>query len=133
LHTCDSRQIDELAVRPEPQIQHLQYPATSHSRKDADNVFDLSFYVEDSPYLRSLCLPSALSRSHPDRPGLDRGRDQLLEACRVRNVDIIWRPYANKPEDDFGISKEFWGYAKEVKRKNREQTEAEGGRASGSV
>jgi hypothetical protein len=76
-------------------------------------------------HIRSLSLPSFLSPSSPLSPALAAVRGDLLSVCRARNIDIVWRFKSKRAEDDVAVSKDFWEYAKELKRK-KERVEAEG-------
>jgi hypothetical protein len=76
-------------------------------------------------HIRSLSLPSFLSPSSPLSPALAGVRGDLLSVCRARNIDIVWRYNSKRAEDDIAVSKDFWEYAKELKRK-KERVEAEG-------
>ncbi|GAA5859764.1 hypothetical protein JCM8547_007017 [Rhodosporidiobolus lusitaniae] len=53
-------------------------------------------------------------------------RDRILSTCASREIDVIWRLDSKKPVDDEGVSRDFWRYAKEIKRKKA--IESEGGR-----
>ncbi|GAA5871352.1 hypothetical protein JCM8547_002643 [Rhodosporidiobolus lusitaniae] len=50
---------------------------------------------------------------------------QSLSTCASRKINIIWRLNSKKPVDDEAVSRNFWRYAKELKRKTA--TEAKGG------
>ncbi|GAA5871366.1 hypothetical protein JCM8547_002647 [Rhodosporidiobolus lusitaniae] len=79
--------------------------------------------------IKSLSLPyqlhsSSSSSLHPDQHST---RDDLLSTCASRGLDIIWRLGSKKPVDDEAVSRDFWRYAKELKRKKAMQAEGGGG------
>jgi hypothetical protein len=76
-------------------------------------------------HLKSLSLPIQIHRDTSPATFADLAppRDKLLEVCEANGVRVIWRTSVEKG-DDVGVSKEFWQYAKELKRK---RIEAEGG------
>ncbi|GAA5866654.1 hypothetical protein JCM8547_002711 [Rhodosporidiobolus lusitaniae] len=84
----------------------------------------------ENAHMRSLRLSSQL---HPSSPLLKSGlvtiRDDPLGTCASRKINIIWRMNSKEPVHDIGVSKEFWAYAKELKRKKA--IEAEGGAGGG--
>jgi hypothetical protein len=49
----------------------------------------------------------------------------LLRVCEDKKVDIIWRYEAKTAADDVGVSKDFWEYAKELKKKKQLEAAAE--------
>jgi hypothetical protein len=83
----------------------------------------LSIHIKSSTIIKSLSLPARLQNpSNLDAPLL-AARQSLLEACAAKKVDIVWCPFANTLEDDRGVSRDFWEYAKELKRKKRNEGE----------
>ncbi|GAA5859753.1 hypothetical protein JCM8547_007012 [Rhodosporidiobolus lusitaniae] len=87
--------------------------------------------VAHDAHMRSLSLPSQLHPSFSSslEPDQHSTRDDLLSTFTSRKVNVIWRLDSKKPVDDEGVSRDFWTYAKELKR--RKVIEAEG-RAGGS-
>ncbi|GAA5866716.1 hypothetical protein JCM8547_002734 [Rhodosporidiobolus lusitaniae] len=81
--------------------------------------------VASHAYMRSLSLPSRLHTSSPLESELAATRDDLLTTCVSRGIDIIWRLESKEPDDDKGVSRDFWRYAKGLKKKKA--LEAEGG------
>jgi hypothetical protein len=121
--------LDEVSELSKPRFakfEHIQVPASFFSRNGHIGVRQLCDFVGRSCHLQSLCLPtifSPQSRVPLRSPNFVAARDELLAMCEGQSVDVIWRPYAEMAEDDLGVSKEFWEYAKEVKRKKEEEVE----------
>jgi hypothetical protein len=90
----------------------------------------LSIHIKSSKIIKSLSLPASFQNpSSLDAPP-PAARQSLLDTCIAKKVDIVWRPFAKSSEDDRGVSRDFWEYAKELKRKK--QIEAVGASASRS-
>jgi hypothetical protein len=82
--------------------------------------------VDGHAALESLCLPSTISPSRALPPSLEVARTALLDNCIAQDVTVLWRRSSSDETADFGISKEFWDYAKHLKEKKHLETAAEG-------
>lgn len=80
---------------------------------------DLCDVVKRSQALKSLWLPWDFSDLNPKISDVLHARDALLEACRAKGVEVRWRLASRETEDDRGVSREFWEYARELKRRKR--------------
>ncbi|GAA5866649.1 hypothetical protein JCM8547_002709 [Rhodosporidiobolus lusitaniae] len=130
--------VDELAAFSRFQHFHLMgwqdswYDQALTHRNSEDALHKLVKAVANQPHMRSLSLPSQLHASSPSlKPEHVSVRDELLTPCAVYEVDIIWRLDSKDPLDDPGVSRDFWRYAQELKKKKK-ALEVEGG-VGGSV
>ncbi|GAA5859774.1 hypothetical protein JCM8547_007021 [Rhodosporidiobolus lusitaniae] len=88
-------------------------------------------HVEASVTLKSLSLPSQFHpSSHLLQTELVPFRDKIFATCASRKIDIIWRLDSKEPVDDEAVSRDFWRYAKELKRKKTGEAEGGGGGSS---
>jgi hypothetical protein len=110
-------------------FQHLFLCTWSGRQDDADHgLLRLASFIDTSSGLASLSLPAKLLPSStlpeslpPLSPAVAAARDVLLRACDGSGVDVVWRRSCFEPEDDRGVSRDFWEYAKELKRKRPER------------
>jgi hypothetical protein len=95
-----------------------------------EKLKDLEHLVEGHAALKYLCLPSTLSPSRILTPTLEVARTALLDSCVAQDVTVLWCRRSSDENADLGISKEFWDYAKEIKRKKQleEVEKSSGGR-----
>ncbi|GAA5859697.1 hypothetical protein JCM8547_006988 [Rhodosporidiobolus lusitaniae] len=130
-----------LSIAHVSRFQHFQLDAWEDSRykvparsqrleKDLRQLVDAVANLEQ---IKSLSLPFQFHPSSSSflRPDQHTIRDNLLSTCTSRKVDVIWRMNSEKPVDDETVSKDFWRYAKELKRQKAVDTE--GSSASGSA
>jgi hypothetical protein len=110
-----------------PLFEHFFLCTWSGRQDDADQgLLCLASFIDRSS-LASLSLPAKLLPSStlpnslpPLSPAVATARDVLLRACEGSGVDVIWRRDCFEPEDDRGLSRDFWEYAKELRRKRAE-------------
>jgi hypothetical protein len=86
--------------------------------------------VDGHAALKSVYVPSTISPSRTLPPIVELARTSLLDECAARDVTVLWRRSSSIENDNVGISKEFWEYAKHVKEKKK--LEAEEGSSGGS-
>jgi hypothetical protein len=86
----------------------------------------LRLLVEASQSIKTLVLAHQLSPTVALAATVGQARDALLRTCAAKGVTVLWRLNSKAREDDFGISKEFWDYAKELKRKKQLEAAEEG-------
>jgi hypothetical protein len=96
------------------------------------SLLDLRLSVQSHTSIKSICLPSTFSPSSPASSGIASGRDSVLLACASRKIDVVWRLHAKKSADDVGVSRDFWEYAKALKKKKKQLEVAAVGSSGGS-
>ncbi|GAA5976289.1 hypothetical protein JCM11641_001106 [Rhodosporidiobolus odoratus] len=111
-------QLDSFEVQAQPQNGQLDVPAARTL------LTDLVYGMLRHEHLKSLSLPAILHPLSPIDPALVADRDTLLAICEGRGIHIIWRLNSKTPEDDIGLSTEFWEYAKELRRKKEGEATA---------
>lgn len=77
-------------------------------------------FVKKSETIKSLSLPLTLSPSSTLLRLATSARDEIIQLCHKRGIDLIWRPYSVSREDDIAVSRDFWAYAKGLKRRSKE-------------
>ncbi|GAA5859808.1 hypothetical protein JCM8547_007037 [Rhodosporidiobolus lusitaniae] len=120
-------------------MSELRFNKFRHFQLDACQAHEMAHYsarlqsftltLTTLSNIQSLSLPSHLHPSSDSFLGnaLIELRDRILSTCASRKVDIIWRLNSKERVDDEGVSRDFWRYAKELKRKKA--IEVEGGAA----
>ncbi|GAA5880835.1 hypothetical protein JCM8547_003754 [Rhodosporidiobolus lusitaniae] len=105
-------------------FEHFQLDAW---RSLMTNHLTLVKALEDSvsrhANIKSLSLPRRIHPSSDLVPALASARDGLLSTCSSRNIRVIWRMNSFAREDDYGVNKEFWEFAKEVRKERACQAE----------
>lgn len=90
-------------------------------------VNELIYYLDERfLQLETLSLPSQLHSTRPP-PAFAQPQIDLLGLCLRRRIRVLWRLDSKVPADDYGVDREFWEYAKGLKR----QKEIEGAEKSG--
>lgn len=74
-------------------------------------------FVREAVLIESVSPPIALHPSQHLLPIVRTARNALLAACEARGVEILWRLYAPMEREDIAFSRDYWEYAKELKRK----------------
>jgi hypothetical protein len=110
-------QVEHLANPVFSRFQHFHLRASPFTDDDVVAFARLILFVGQRDYIKSLSLPASLSPDYPLPLDLSLQRDDLLAGCKLWHIDVVERPLAKKPEDNVGVSREFWEYAKEMKRK----------------
>jgi hypothetical protein len=99
--------------------EYLDYSFDAEGAHAVQELTELLNLVQSHLLLKALCLPISLSLSRPLPSDLSSTRDDLLTECSRKGVDIIWRVNSLKPEDDVGLSRDFWEYAQGLKKKKQ--------------
>ncbi|GAA5859750.1 hypothetical protein JCM8547_007011 [Rhodosporidiobolus lusitaniae] len=110
-------------------LKHFLLNAWIEEDDEEGHLTRLTDAIAQHEHIQSLSLPSLRHPSSSLHTSLIPVRNRLLATCASKKVDLIWRMHATEPMDDFSVSRDFWSYAKDLKR--REALEAEG-RAGGS-
>jgi hypothetical protein len=95
------------------------------------SLLDLRLFVQSQTSIESISLPSTFSPSSPASSGVASHRDAVLLACASRKIDVVWRLHSKKSADDVGISRDFWEYAKGLKKKKQLEAVAVGSSGGG--
>jgi hypothetical protein len=112
-------------AKPE-EYEHLGFSDDLEGVRSVQALAELLHLVQSHTLLKSLCLPISLSLSQPLPSNLSSTRDALLKECSTKGIDVIWRLNSMKPEDDACLSRDFWDYAKGLKKKKQLESAAEG-------
>ncbi|GAA5859726.1 hypothetical protein JCM8547_007001 [Rhodosporidiobolus lusitaniae] len=116
---------EEIADPRYNKFRHIQLNAWTYEVSyDVSCQSTFSRALTTLPDIQSLSLPAQLhpSFSSSAHPRQHPSRNDLLATCAARKIHVIWRMNSKKPVDDEAIgSKDFWRYAKELKRKKAEE------------
>jgi hypothetical protein len=99
--------------------EHLDYSFNVDGVRRVLDLAELLNLVRSHLLLKSLCLPFSLSPNRPPPSNLSLLRDDLLNECNNKGIDVVWRLNSMTPEDDACLSRDFWDYAKGLKKKKQ--------------
>ncbi|GAA5861522.1 hypothetical protein JCM8547_008059 [Rhodosporidiobolus lusitaniae] len=101
--------------------KHFQLNAWVAKDTDGHHITVLTRALSRRSPITSLSLPAQLHPSLPPpssrQPDFGPARDDLLEYCRTHDIAVQWRLDARTQYDDYAVNKNFWEFAKELKRK----------------
>lgn len=104
-------------------FEHLLAKATGNApNRTSSDLNSLDNLLRVRAKTKSLCLPSTLAPSANLSSDFSAARDAILDTCKTRKIDVVWRPFARAWEDDVGVSRDVWEYAKQARRKKKEET-----------
>jgi hypothetical protein len=117
---------------PKPSdYEHLSFSFDMEGVRSVEELKNMLRLVQSHSLLKSLCLPISLSLSRSIPSDLSSTRDDLLTECSKKGIDVVWRINSLKPEDDVGLSRDFWRYAKGLKKKKQLEAAAAAAGSSG--
>jgi hypothetical protein len=106
--------------------EHLDYSFNVDGVRRVQDLAKLLHLVRSHLLLKSICLPSAIAPHLPLFANLSSIRDDLLNECNNKGIDVVWRLNSMTPEDDACLSRDFWEYAKGLKKKKHLEAAAVG-------
>jgi hypothetical protein len=110
--------------------EHLSFSFDTEGVRSVEELKKLLRLVQSHSLLKSLCLPITLAPNRRLPSDLSSTRDDLLTECSNKGIDVVWRVNSMGPEDDACLSRDFWQYAKGLKKKK--QLEAQEASSGGS-